>query len=289
VDTTCCFEGDDCDRWDIRLWDREEVLRKTKVEECNEQESESEAALAAVEDAQNARDEIIKRLEWKYPYSAYEKLPVKITVTELKQHFNIEAADEYHIQAAPSINRRPGFLEEATEMNAAEKGSLLHFVLQHMNFGEELSEAGIRKQLEAMVTAELLTEVQSQNVNIHKLVSFIKSPLGRRVIEAKRLYREMPFTMEVDCTEVFGSLEGCTHVGETIVLQGIIDCYFEEEGKLVLVDYKTDYIPQGKTDEIKEKYRTQIEYYARALEQITGKEIAGKYIYLFWNGEVLEY
>ena len=180
-------------------------------------------------------------------------------------------------------------MEEATEMTAAEKGSLLHFVLQHMNFGEELSEAGIRKQLEAMVMAELLTEIQSQNVNIHKIISFMKSPLGRRVTEAKILYREIPFTMEVECAEVFGSFAECTHEGETIVLQGIIDCCFEEEGKLVLVDYKTDYIPQGKTEQIKEKYRTQIEYYARALGQITGKEIAGKYIYSFWIDSAIEY
>ncbi len=57
----------------------------------------------------------------------------------------------------------------------------------------------------------------------------------------------------------------------------------------MLVDYKTDYVPDGDAEQIKEKYRTQIEYYARALKQITGKEIAGKYIYLFWNGEILEY
>ena len=74
-----------------------------------------------------------------------------------------------------------------------------------------------------------------------------------------------------------------------VVLQGIIDCWFEEEGKLVLVDYKTDYVTEGEVSRIKEKYRTQIEYYARALSQITGKEVSGKYIYLFWNGKILEY
>ncbi|MDD4504145.1 MAG: helicase-exonuclease AddAB subunit AddA, partial [Clostridiaceae bacterium] len=126
--------------WDIRLWDREEVLRKIKVEENNEEELVGEVALASSEAAPNSQDEILKRLEWKYPYAALEKLPVKVTVTELSKHFT---------QATPSINRRPRFLEKVTEMTAAEKGSLLHFVLQHMNFEGEATETSIRKQVEA--------------------------------------------------------------------------------------------------------------------------------------------
>jgi ATP-dependent helicase/nuclease subunit A len=282
-------EGSDSSRWDIRLWDRDEVLRDIKLEEHNEEELIGEVALASAESAADFYAEIIKRLEWKYPYSAYEKLPVKVSVTELKRYFDTEAADEYNMQTAPSIKKRPRFLEEATEMTAAEKGSLMHFVLQHLDFGGDISEKGIRGQTDGMVAAELLTEVQVQNVNNRKLLNFMQSALGNRMINAEKLYREVPFTMEVECSEVFGNLQKKGFEEETIVLQGIIDCYFEEAGKLVLVDYKTDYVPEGDTEQLKEKYRTQIEYYERALKQITGKEIAGKYIYLFWNGEVLEY
>jgi len=273
--------------WDIRFWNREEVLRGAVVEEHGKEELIDEAALSSAE--ANMQDEIIKRLEWKHPYSAYEKLPVKVTVTELKRYFDTEAADEFRIQAAPGIRKRPRFLEETSGMTAAERGSLMHFVLQHMDFGGEVSEAGIKRQLEDMIRMELLTEVQARNVNINGIIEFLNSNLGRRMIKAGRLYREMPFTMEVECSEVFGSLAGCGHEGETVVLQGIIDCWFEEGGKLVLVDYKTDYVPEGEVSKIKEKYRTQIEYYARALSQITGKEVSGKYIYLFWNGKILEY
>ena len=273
--------------WDIRFWNREEVLRGAVAEEHGKEELIDEAALSSAE--ANMQDEIIKRLEWKYPYSAYEKLPVKVTVTELKRYFDTEAADEFRIQAAPGIRKRPRFLEETSGMTAAERGSLMHFVLQHMDFGGEVSEAGIKRQLEDMIRMELLTEVQARNVNIDGIVGFLNSDLGRRMTEAGRLYREMPFTMEVECSEVFGSKAGCGHEGETVVLQGIIDCWFEEEGKLVLVDYKTDYVTEGEVSRIKEKYRTQIEYYARALSQITGKEVSGKYIYLFWNGKILEY
>ncbi len=285
--STC--ELSESDKWDIRLWDREEVLRDIKLEEHNEEELIGEVALTSSEAAAVSYDEIIKRLEWKYPYSAYEKLPVKVSVTELKRYFETAAADEYNMVAAPSIKQRPRFLEETTEMTAAEKGSMMHFALQHLDFTGDISEKGIRNQMDNMVAAELLTEVQAQNVNIRKLLNFIQSALGKRMINAEKLYREVPFTMEVECSEVFGNLPKKGHEEETIVLQGIIDCYFEEEGKLVLVDYKTDYVPDGDMEQIKEKYRTQIEYYARALRKITGKEIAGKYIYLFWNGMELEY
>ncbi len=278
---------DEVEGWDIRLWDREEVLRGASAGEHNEKVLADEVALSSAE--ANMYDEIIRRLDWKYPYSAYEKLPVKVTVTELKRYFDTEAADEFYMQTAPGIRKRPRFLEETTEMTAAEKGSLMHFVLQHMDFGGEISEAGIRSQLESMVLSELLTEVQARHVDIQRIIKFMNSDLGRRMIKACRLYREVPFTMEVECAEVFGSIIGCGHEGETVVLQGIIDCWFEEEGKLVLVDYKTDYVPEGEPNKIKEKYRTQIEYYSRALEQITGKEISAKYIYLFWNGEIIDF
>lgn len=283
------YDGNDSSRWDIRLWDREEVLRDIRLEEHNEEELIGEVALTAAEVPADTHNEIIKRLEWRYPYSAYEKLPVKVTVTELKRYFDTEAADEYQMQAAPSIKRRPRFLEESAAMTAAEKGSLMHFVLQHIDFNGEVSGTGIRKQIEGMVAVQLLTEVQAQNVDSQKIYKFMQSALGKRMLEARELYREVPFTMEVECAEVFGDIPAEGNGGEAIVLQGIIDCYFEEEGKLILVDYKTDYVPGGELEQIKEKYRIQLEYYSRALTQITGREVAGKYIYLFWTDSVIEY
>lgn len=283
-----CGSLDDS-RWDIRLWSREQILGAPKTEDSNDDKLIGEVALTSQESGVDSYEDIVKRLDWRYPYAAYEKLPVKVTVTELKRYFDTEASEDQAVKASPGIRRRPRFLEETEEMTAAEKGSLMHFVLQHMDLAGDVSETGIRSQVESMAAAELLTEVQTRNVNVKKIAGLFRSQLGKRMINAGMLYREVPFTMEVDCCEVFEGLGGCDREGETVVLQGIIDCYFEEAGKLVLVDYKTDYVPQGGQEQLKEKYRTQIEYYTRALKQITGREIAGRYIYLFWNGEVLEY
>jgi len=71
-------------------------------------------------------------------------------------------------------------------------------------------------------------------------------------------------------------------------LQGVVDCYFEENDKIILIDYKTDYILNGSTQEIKDKYGLQISYYAGALELLTGLSVDERYIYLFATGELIE-
>ena len=75
---------------------------------------------------------------------------------------------------------------------------------------------------------------------------------------------------------------------QQILLQGIIDAYFEEEDGLVLVDYKTDYVEQGREQELIEKYRIQLLYYARALEQLRGKKVKEIYLYSFALGKALK-
>ena len=75
---------------------------------------------------------------------------------------------------------------------------------------------------------------------------------------------------------------------ETILMQGIIDAFFEEDGKIVLVDYKTDFVKRGSSKELAEKYRQQLGYYARAVNNITGKEVKEKVIYSFTLGEEVQ-
>ena len=72
---------------------------------------------------------------------------------------------------------------------------------------------------------------------------------------------------------------------EVVLIQGIIDAYFEEDGELILVDYKTDYVERGEEQSLAERYKTQLDYYARALEQLTGKRVREKIIYSFSLGE----
>ena len=110
------------------------------------------------------------------------------------------------------------------------------------------------------------------------ILEFLQCDSGKRMQEAARkqkLYREQPFVLGVDAKELYPEEED----GELILIQGIIDAYFEEPDGLVVLDYKTDKVDNGK--ELAEKYQEQLRYYARALEQMSGKKVKEKIIYSF--------
>jgi ATP-dependent helicase/nuclease subunit A len=231
--------------------------------------------------------EINRRLSWEYPYARISKIPAKVSVSELKRRFEAEPAEGSGALAAslPVLVRKPKFLEEKVGLSAAEVGTILHFVLQHLDFQQE----DIETQIEEMAAKDLLTVQQARSIDVAKIRSFLESPLGQRMLAAEKVNREIPFNIEIPCQEVYKELAGETFQSETMLLQGVIDCYFEEEDGIVLLDYKTDYAAPGRVDLIRERYRTQISYYAWALEKLTGKKVKNKLIYLFSNGEVLEY
>ncbi len=255
-------------------------------------------------------EEIKKRLEWQYHYRLSSRIPTKVTVSELKRRFATEFSGEYsppEVYVA-SIVKKPSFLEAARVMNAAEKGTVLHFFMQHLDlervskvlYGgrgnasmQEIADMQLFEELEyqinGMVSGELLTIKQGESIDVQKVHRFLVSPVGRRLMKAEYVRREVPFNIELPSTEVHKGLPVDVYGDEMLLLQGVIDCCFEEENQLVLLDYKTDYVPDGGTDIIKERYMIQIKYYASALEKITGKRVKEKYIYLFWNGELVGY
>lgn len=160
----------------------------------------------------------------------------------------------------------------------------MHFVMQHLDFRQD----NIEEQISEMVKQDLLTPEQAQSVDPKKIRYFLASPLGKRMLKSEIINREVPFNIEIPCHEVYSELGAECYQGETVLLQGIIDCYFEETDGIVLVDYKTDRLAEGWKETIRNRYEVQISYYARALEMLTGKPVKEKYIYLFTNGEVVE-
>lgn len=282
------------DGWEVKIWSREAILESKACDSAAVSQTVEE--LGSGTEPTEKCSIIKERLEWNYPYKMAERLPVKLTVSELKRYFSTEYSEEYYTgmdgqslpMAALELHKKPRFLEESTRLSPAEKGSIMHFVMQHLDFKGPLDRDGIKRQIEGMVMGELLTELQAQSADPDKIYGFINSELGKRMLRAEKLYREVPFNLEIKCTEVFKELPAEAYENETTVLQGIIDCYFEEDGKLVLVDYKTDYMPPGEAGKLVEKYRTQLEYYAGALEQITGKKVSERYIYSFWADTAIQ-
>lgn len=283
---------EDESRWELKIWSKNDDVISTSTEE-----SESEGRIERIEKikaeakCEEISKEVERRLNWQYTYKASTKIPTKISVTELKRFFNTEFSGEYQPEIAyikPLITK-PKFLQETKGLTAAEKGSVLHFVMQHLDLSRTMDEKEIKSQINRMVKKGLIGEHQAREVSVYKIKEFFNSDLGNRMLRSRKVYREIPFNIELKCTEIDCNLSDQVYESDTILLQGIIDCYFEEDTGLVLIDYKTDYVADGNIGSVKEKYRIQIEYYSKALEKITGKRVIGKYVYLFWNGKIVEY
>jgi ATP-dependent helicase/nuclease subunit A len=109
------------------------------------------------------------------------------------------------------------------------------------------------------------------------------------MLNSKKVYREIPFNIELRSTEVFKELDNSIYDSEIVLLQGVIDCYFEEGESLFLLDYKTDFVPNGGIHTIKNRYKLQMDYYRMALQKLTGKRVDNRVIYLFYNDQIIEY
>ncbi len=228
--------------------------------------------------------EITRRLSWKYPYIKLTEVPSKFSVTEIKRFFNLNDEGEDRAVLKYTGIRKPAFLQEKKGLSAAEKGTVLHFVMQHLNFKDR----NIMKQLEDMVKRHLITQQQAASVSIRKITELMDTDIFKRITAAEKVYKEIPFNLELSYAELYDGQEEQINSDDTILLQGVIDCYFEEDGELVLIDYKTDYVEPGNTEKIKDRYEIQLSYYSRALEKLTGMKVKDRYIYLFSTGELLE-
>ena len=299
------FDGDlqdDPSRWDISLWDKREVLSCPVMDDGNKAETGIPESKELTEDMYDETlvKEVERRLSWEYPYIQVSDIPAKISVTELKRIIN-DLDDNAENYFKPALIRKPMFLEDERKLCAAEKGTVLHFVMQHLDLnrisgiynGKEYRNEDIlndiKYQIENMISKELLTRRQADSVDITRIAEFFNSGLGQRLLKSGNINREVPFNMEVPCSEFYNDIPAEACGNETVLLQGIIDCYFEEGQDIVLIDYKTDHVKEGMEYIIKERYQSQIEFYARAIETITHRKVREKYIYLFSSGSFLTF
>lgn len=297
----------DDSNWHVHLWKKQDIIVNEnydlvdKLEQFNEElENSLEEADIITEERlsdlkkeipeSKYKDEIYGRLSWKYPFEKAAEIPAKLSVTELKRLGNSKFSDEYTSNMyAPSLIKKPLFLEEVKELTAAEKGTIIHSVMQHVDLNKTTLK-DIKEKVDEMVARELITDKQAEAVDINKIERFFTSDIGKRVVEANKrgkLFREFPFYMRLNSTEAFENLEKGKYEDEIILLQGVIDCFFEDEDGVVLIDYKTDFYKN--ISDIMTRYEKQIYYYSKALKKITGKTVKEKYLYLFSTGKIVEY
>lgn len=209
-------------------------------------------------------------LSYEYPYAA-QRLKSKAAVSDFKGI------------AHDVLPAKPDFMTENSAGFGAEFGTAVHLIMETLPREHGRNREYVERHINALaesgqIRAEILTAV-----NADKILNLYNSELGGRMIAAKEVHSESEFEIGVSASRLYDddSLEG-----EQVLLQGVIDCWFEEDDGIVLVDYKTDSVRE--IEEIHQKYDIQVALYAEALEKITKKRVKDKFIYLFSRDSVIQ-
>ena len=242
------------------------------------------------------RDSLQESFSYEYPYEVLGQIPAKLTVSEVKRMQQIEEEDSVLLYGEDTSASNmgiqesyvPAFMrEEAAEVEGAQRGTAYHRILERLDYTSVETLGQVKEQLEAMVSGRKLTPAMRKAVKDREIYQFVQSPLGQRMQSADRrgeLHREQPFVISVLANQIKEEYDS----REEILIQGIMDAYFEEEGELVLVDYKTDKVWNNKIETLAEKYQVQLRYYREALERVTGKKVKETYIYSLQMGKAVE-
>mgnify|MGYP000428858356 FL=1 len=252
-----------------------------------------------------------QRMDRRYAYEGLKELVTKTSVSELKKaQMDLDFAGELfpEKEIVPYI---PAFMQEEQGMSGADRGSAYHRVMELLDFekvleaknqenkkemnreenrSKESEKSGadtymiseLERQIALMVEKELLQKPWSEAVSVKKLVIFFQSSLAQRMAKAQhlqKLKKEQPFVLGIAADRVKPQFPH----EEQVLIQGIIDAFFEEGDDLILMDYKTDAVKTG--EELVKRYHTQMEYYTEALERIVGKKVKERIIYSFALGE----
>ncbi len=263
------------------------------VAEGDRLEALSRAAVLADEEQLAA---LRARFSYEYPHKNLENLYTKTTVSELKM-----AAMESHVGALAAepgeepanelfpqeeiVPYVPRFMREKEEVSGTTRGSAVHRIMELLDFTAEYRTVDdIDAVMESRVQDGRLADEYRKVINPKKVLQFMQSPLAQRMKQAAqkgKLFREQPFVYGISAERLSTNTEQFPSE-ETVLIQGIVDVFFEEEDGLVLLDYKTDVITAP--EELVKRYKTQLDYYQEALESITGKPVKERILYSFYLG-----
>ena len=199
-----------------------------------------------------------------YPYQETVEIPAKVAASKLAA----ERAGEEEITLS-----RPAWLGEQG-MTPAERGTALHAFMQFADFSAfQKDPEGERRRL---VDMALLTPEQGEAVDLRRVERFLESDLGQRVLRSSQVEKERRFTAVIPASLA----QPGAGDGEDVILQGAVDCTFVEDGKLYVIDFKTDRVRE--MEELWARYEAQLQLYGFAMEEVTGLPVGGLYLYSTW-------
>ena len=244
----------------------------------------------------------------------YQRIPVKLTVSQLKRQSEAELETESELlygeeskkeadwedwerifedslfkeqtdlktgteEALPEVEEIiPDFLKDEAPVQGTARGTAYHIFLQYLDFTRAESLEAVEEQLRELKEKGRLTREEAAAIDCRRILCFSKGALGQRMARAQQagvLFREQHFIYAIPAARLYPEAEE----GRKLLIQGVVDAYFEEADGLILVDYKTDYVEKGGEAVLYRKYAAQLNYYTEALEQLTGRKVKEKILY----------
>ena len=221
-------------------------------------------------------------LNYRYPYQRETQLPAKLTATQLKGRALDEeiAEDALHTPYIRPLTQ-PKFRQQDRGLTPAERGTATHLVLQYL----DLRNPNVPEQVAALRLRAKLTPEQAAAVDIRALERFLSSPLAEEMRRVAAMEREYRFTVLMDARDYDGMSVG----GDEILLQGVVDCWFETPDGLTVVDFKTDRVfTEEELTERAELYRGQLSAYTLALERVLERPVTRRVLYFLSVGRAVE-
>ncbi len=218
--------------------------------------------------------QIDKNLSYVYPYNSLNKILSKRIASDLEDEgFN----DKYFASEIPA------FTNEG-KLSAAQKGTATHRFMQYADYKKAAENP--EKEKEKLVNEGMLTELESEAVDNIKIKKFFESNLAKRILNADKVYKEYAITVSMPVKEVYPDIDEKIAKEDVVIIEGVADCAFEENGKLVVVDYKTD--RTSNADDLKERYTRQLSIYEKSLSKALNIEVSEKIIYSFALSEEIK-
>ena len=246
-------------------------------------EDEAEFTVGYTADA-SVTEELVKRFTYEYPHKHLSLLPEKLSVSRTSPNL-LDPDDESEIIPEPADESEelkehvPAFISGRAVEESAKRGIATHYFMQFCDL-DSLEKNGAKKELERLVGNGYISKADGERVRIREIEAFCRSELFHDMKNAKNLYRELRFNVNLPAALFTEDEERrMLYEGHTVLVQGVIDCIIEyEDGSFGLYDYKTDRLsPEERADEqlaaetLRRKHSQQLGYYALAVKEMFGK------------------
>lgn len=245
--------------WELRVCTPKPIVDETAEDE--EAPADFDEALVT---------QIRERIAYRYPHAALAQIPAKLAAS---------ATAHGELQRQYVAHAQPSFMQRAS-LSPAERGTAMHAFMQYAVY--ERAAQDVTGEVDRLLREGFLTETQAESLDRGKLTAFFADPLYGRMARSPRCLREYQFTSLQPASRLDPALAS----DEQLVIQGMADCVFEEDGALVIVDYKTDRVKTP--EELKERYKAQLDIYRDALEKALAMPVRECVLYSFTLGRAIE-